>query len=180
MSTLIFITISNPLCSTEKHGGKCSMSHQNMADLRSISWSRIWSQMVRGPGHRSRELRSSRHRRMNEWGHWGELLWLNVFSDEWARFLWRARIGPFMRWGGVKTGLISHIGQPHTPPLNIFISDVSGLSKSHPCSSLLWGMREGGVWDNLIMSLSNRIFLRSWHGERLSILAKNLLYSKGR
>lgn len=143
MSRLIFITISDLLCFTEKHAGKCPMSHQNMADLRSISWSRIWSQMVQGPGDRSRELRSSRRCRMNEWGHWVWPLWLNVFSDEWAQLLWRARIGPFMGQGDVKTGLISHIGQPHKPSEYLHFWCLC-LSNSRHCSSLLWRMREEG------------------------------------
>lgn len=70
MSRLISITILDLLSSIEKHAGKCPVGHPNMADLRSISRSRRWSQVVPGPGHRSRELRSSRHCGMSEWGHW--------------------------------------------------------------------------------------------------------------
>ena len=69
MSRLISITILELLYSTEKHTGKRPMGHRNMADLRSISRSRIWSQMVWGPGDRSGDLGSRRHRRMREWGH---------------------------------------------------------------------------------------------------------------
>lgn len=60
VSRLISFTALALLYSREMHAGKCPKGHQNMADLRSISQSRRWSQRVPGPGDRSRELKSSR------------------------------------------------------------------------------------------------------------------------